>query len=446
MHVQGRVLSFVVLSIGALAASAVIVDAAPDGQAKSPAHPVTRLVSKAANGQHANATAAGVRVSAHCTAVGFESLASNLVPGDTNGSQDVFVRNRRPKSLVLASSGPHGRQADDSSRIGDLSPDGRVVGFVSGATNLVAGDVNDALDVFVRDLRKHRPELISAAAGGGPANGESLGGSLSWSGELVAFSSEASTIVADDANGGLDVFVRNRTKQKTVRVSVGVQGEESNGDSTTPSISGSGRYIAFESSSTNLVEGDANGSSDVFRYDRASGSTDLVSVTPGGDSANGASFLPDMSTNGRFVSFTSLASDLVEADTVAPIDVYVRDMSTGTTTLVSVSSAGDAGDNASGFATVSNQGAVSFQSDATNLIGSDTNLTADVFLHSLATATTRLISVSTTGRRSNGNSFEPSVSADGRCVGFSSNADNLIGNDTNQGPDAFLRRLMKRPQ
>jgi Tol biopolymer transport system component len=173
--------------------------------------------------------------------------------------------------------------------------------------------------------------------------------------------------------------------QTTERVSVGPGGIEGNNASNAPSISGNGRYVAFESLSTNLVAGDGNGVIDIFVHDRNTATTTRVSVDSLGNEGNGDSNFPSISSDGRYVAFESDADNLIGVgnDTNGSTDIFVHDLQTGETTRVSVDSTGTQGDNHSYSPSISSDGKfVAFQSDADNLIGvgNDTNGTTDVFV------------------------------------------------------------------
>src|SRR5207247_1728811 len=218
-----------------------------------------------------------------------------------------------------------------------------------------------------------------------------------------------------------------------------------NGFSFAPAMSADGRFVAFESLAADLVADDANGDFDVFVRDLKTGTTTMVSANRAGTgSGNGGSFAPAISADGRFVAFDSLAGDLVANDTNFNSDVFVRDLHTGTTTLVSVNSAGtDSGNNGSGLAAVSaNARFVAFVSSASDLAGNDTNFNSDVFVRDLKTGTTTLVSVNSAGTDSgNGFSIDAAISDDGRFVAFGSYAGDLVANDTNGGGDVFVRDL-----
>ena len=311
----------------------------------------------------------------------FDSNASNLVAGDSNGFTDVFVRDRKLHKTYLVSVGPAGVQGNGNSADPSISADGRYVAFESDASNLVAGDSNGREDVFVRDRKLHRTYRVSVGPAGAQGNNGSYSPSISADGRYVAFESDASNLVASDSNGYEDVFVRDLKLHKTYLVSVGPAGVQGNNFSDLPSISADGRYVAFESDASNLVAGDSNGYEDVFVRDRKLHKTYRVSVSSAGVQGNSASESPAISADGRSVTFDSIASNLVPGDANGYEDVFVRDRKLHRTYLVSVSSAGVQGNSDSFVPSISADGRyVAFNSDASNLVAGDTNGYEDVFV------------------------------------------------------------------
>jgi Tol biopolymer transport system component len=382
--------------------------------------------------------------------VAFQSDASNLVAGDTNGVRDVFVRDRQTGAVSRVSVSSDGTQGNSVSSFAKLSGDGRYVVFYSTASTLVAGDTNGVADTFVHDRQTGTTTRISVSSTGAQANGESLQPTaISADGRYAAFTSRASTLVAGDTNGLVDVFVRDLGANTTVRVSVGAGGAQGNRGNFTPSLSADGRYVAFTSLASNLVAGDTNEAADVFRHDRdpdadgifdeGNGVTVRLSLTGAGE-VGLLSNRPGISGDGNRIVFGSASATLVAGDTNGVVDVFVADVGAGTTRRVSVDSASGQANGASEFQAISGNGLlVAFHSDATNLVAGDTNGVRDVFTRVLATGTTVRQSVSTAGAQGNGASDLPALSGDGRYVVFSSTATNLVAGDTNGVQDVFLR-------
>ncbi len=235
----------------------------------------------------------GPSISADGRYVAFESDASNLVSGDTNGAEDVFVRDRQSgttERVSLDSSGAQGNGASGFYGL-SISADGRYVAFESDASNLVSGDTNGRHDVFVRDRQSGTTERVSVDSSGAQGNSASEYPSISADGRYVAFHSFANNLVIGDTSGAHDVFVRDRQSGTTERVSIDSLGAQGNDHSYYPSISGDGRYVAFHSFATNLVSGDTNGAPDVFVRDRDCDSA-ATSATFSGDGINADTIVP----------------------------------------------------------------------------------------------------------------------------------------------------------
>jgi Tol biopolymer transport system component len=265
-------------------------------------------------------------ISADGRFVAFVSDASNLVPGDTNGSTDVFVFDRETGRTERVSVGRDSAEGNGVSLFPvAISAGGRFVAFPSNASNLVPGDTNGVTDVFVRDRRTRRTERISVGQGGAQANGVSFAQAISADGRFVVFYSYASNLVPNDTNRSPDVFVHDRRTRTTTRVSVARNGAQANNASDVAAISADGRYVTFRSDASNLVPGDTNGTGDVFLRDRRTGRIDRVSVARNGAQANGDSIHSAILADGRLVAFTSDAGNLVPSDTNASVDVFVRE-------------------------------------------------------------------------------------------------------------------------
>ena len=355
------------------------------------------------------------------------ALASSLARGQTT------------ERVSVASNGAevHGHSFSPA-----LSADGRVLVFISEALDLVPGDTNGCRDVFVRDRWLGTTERVSLASGGGEANGDSDSPTISADGRFVAFRSYASNLVAADTNNCSDIFVHDRASGTTVRASVDTAGVQTNGNCALPSLCADGHLIAFSSAGNNLVPNDTNQRDDVFLRDLAAGTTERVSLTNSGGQGNSGSDEPVLSPDGRWLSFDSDASNLVAGDTNAVEDVFVRDRLLGTTERVSVSSAGIQGNDDTGQSSMSADGRyVSFYSIADNLVPNDTNLIGDVFVHDRLTGATERVSLGAAGAQANLGSINGWLSGDGRKIVFQSHATNLVPGDTNGVPDCFVRDL-----
>jgi len=426
----------------------------------------TERVSVASDGSQGNGFSGGgfdIRgqaISADGRYVVFTSQATNLVPGDTNGVEDVFVHDRQTGVTERVSVASDGNEGNDSSWEPAISADGRHVAFWSRATNLVPGDTNGVADVFVHDRQTGVTERASVDSGGNEGNGWSTSPAISADGRYVAFHSHASNLVAGDTNnfcdfnhdGNLDncpdVFVHDRQTGTTELASVDSGGNQDDNGSDYPAISADGRYVVFVSAATNLVPGDTNGKADVFVRDRQTGVTERVSVDSSGNEANGPSgfsYSPAISADGRYVAFASAATNLVPGDTNDWIDIFVHDRQTGVTERVSVDSSGNQGNGCSCKGMFDHTSAISadgryvaFTSFASNLVPGDTNGGEDVFVHDRQTKVTELVRVSVDSSGNEGGGWGPAISADGRYVAFASFASNLVPGDTNGTADVFV--------
>jgi Tol biopolymer transport system component len=423
------------------------------------ARQITTRMSVATDGTQGSGDTSSI--SANGRFVVFDSGASNLVEGDTNTCQttcnfitpgccfDVFIHDRLSGVTERVSVASDGTQGDDASFAGSVSADGSIVAFESDATNLVSSDTNGSRDIFVHNRLTGVTERVSVATDGTEANGFSYRPSLSADGRFVAFESNATNLVSGDTNDVYDVFVHDRVTGVTERMSVASDGAEGNAFSVNSSISADGRYVVFESIASNLVSGLTGGGENVFVHDRLTGMTELASVASDGSQGNSFSSNATLSADGRYVAFSSGASDLVSGDTNDNVDVFVHDRLRGVTERVSTASDGTQGDDASGEPSISADGRyVAFSSNASNLVADDTNICGhfyspggctDVFIHDRLTGATKRASVASDGSQGNSASSRPSISADGQFVVFDSGASNLVSGDTNGIPDVFVR-------
>jgi Tol biopolymer transport system component len=300
----------------------------------------------------------------------------------------------------------------------------------------LAGAAQAGGPVFVPETTR-----VSVASNGAQANAPSGRPSLSASGRYVAFQSDASNLAGGPNVGMTEVYFRDREMAfgGTERISYAPSFGAANDASFRPSISADGRYIAFESLASNLVATDSNSASDVFVRDRETDTTERVSVSTAGVAGNGASDRPSISATGRYVVFRSAASNLVASDGNTVSDIFVHDRQTDTTERVSVGTSGMEGNaSASDRPSISADGRfVAFMSDATNLVADDDNLVSDIFVRDRQAGTTERVSISSSGDEAAGQSVVSSISADGRYVAFDSFANNLVPGDTNQA-DVFV--------
>lgn len=413
----------------------------------------TSLLSVNTSSQQGNKMSFRPSLSADGRYVAFKSYATNLgwLSSDGNGKADIFVRDRKTGITIRVSVSSAEEEADGASFYGpSISANGRYVSFVSTASNLVTGDTNKDADVFVRDLMLNVTKRVSISSSEKQAEGSVNGEGtpvISADGRYVVFNSTASNLVSNDKNNRVDTFVRDTVSGTTTRISVSSSEQEvsgaSEGDSCTPSVSSDGRYILFCSRAPGLVSNDTNDVPDIFMRDTLLGTTKRVSVSNTQDQAKGSSLSFAMSTDGRYVTFTSDAPNLVTGDSNDTYDAFVRDTVLNTTKRVSVSTAGEEGNDASlyGVSITGNGRYIVFGSKASNLVAADTNQSRDIFVRDTKLNTTKRVSVSTWEEQSNDSSDSdgPSISLSGKYIAFFSDAHNLVENDTNGVADIFLR-------
>lgn len=411
----------------------------------------TTLISRADSGAKGDGASRSAAVSGDGRFVAFASSAANLVTGDANGFADIFLRDTQAQTTTLASLRTDGVQPNGNSATPAVSDDGRFVAFASGATNLGSGGVSQ---IFVRDRQAGTTTLVSRRAGQFGAQGDqsSFDPTISADGRLVAFVSQASLDpVADPEVFDSDVYVRDIVEHTTTLVSRtnGATGAQANATSSIASISPDGRYVVFASQATNLP-GDADSTQDNFVRDLVASTTTLVSRATDGTKANSTSIASAISAGGRFVAFSSGASNLV-ADDSGQDDVFVRDVQAGTTELISraTGAGGAKGNGASGTVdglagvSISRDGRfATFVSAASNLHPDDADAIPDVFVRDLQQQTTDLASRATgAGAKGSARSQTPRISGDGRLVAFESQASNLHPDDADAVFDLFMREL-----
>ncbi|MCC7015054.1 MAG: hypothetical protein IT454_20995 [Planctomycetes bacterium] len=420
---------------------------------------ITARASVSSANAQGNANTGPTVVSSDGRFVAFASTASNLVTGDTNGVCDVFVRDRQlatTERVSLSTAGAEGNALSGMSGnqayiealpMGfSMSSDGRFIVFESLASNLVAGDTNARTDVFLRDRQLGTTVRVSLTAGGGQCGGDCWRPSISDDGRFITFQSGDNSIVAGDVTG-FDVFVRDRALATTSKVSLGTGGTQGNNDSEVLGgpgiISSDGRYVVFSSMCSNFVAGDTNGTWDAFVYDRTLLVTTRVSVSNTGAQGNSGNPGVDgarMSSDGRYVAFTSQATNLVPGDTNGFADVFVRDTLASTTVCASLDTSGfPAASSVSSTPFISANGRfVSFDSAASTLVAGDSNSRRDAFVRDLQTNAVRIASRSSAGAQGNETSYAGSLSSDGRFAAFWSVSNNLVTGDTNGRWDAFV--------
>jgi hypothetical protein len=389
----------------------------------------------------ANEGSAAAAISADGRFVAFASAASNLVSGDTNNWTDIFVRDLQTgitERVSVDSNGIEGRFASFAPLI---SADGRFVTFDSSSPNLVPGDTNWKYDVFVHDRLMHTTERVSVSSNGDEADFNCKQTSISADGRYVTFYSRSRTLVIGPSGGTEHIFLHDRKTHVTELITVDPMGDPAGGPAYSSVISPDGRYVAFQSWGKNLIPNDNNFTSDVFVRDRMLGITEIVSLSSSGSPGDFASGgRPAISADGRFVAFQSEATILVPGDNNGQRDIFIHDRELHTTERVSLDSLGsEVNGGSSGPYLSADARYVTFQSLASNLVAGDSNLVYDIFVRDRLTGTTQRVSLDSNGIEGNDGSTNPSISANGQFVAFDSNASNLVSGDTNGFSDVFVR-------
>ncbi|HEX8401112.1 MAG TPA: Ig-like domain-containing protein [Allosphingosinicella sp.] len=412
----------------------------------APTFVIQRVSTNSANAQTTGTVASAATFSPDGTKILFTSNASDLVPGDTNGLNDVFYKDLATGVVARLSVDGGGQQGNINSFSASFSPDGNSIVFQSDATNLVPGDTNVITDVFIRNILTGENTRISTAANGDQATGPGISVNnpplFSPDGLKVAFASSANNLVPGDTNDSFDIFVRTLSTGAITRVSAAADGTQADAGSFAFAFSPDGSAVVFQSGASNLVADDTNAFDDIFVKVLATGAITRVSTNADGGQASGLSSNPVFSPDGSKVMFTSSASFLVPGDTNFRTDIFIKELATGAISRVSTDSNGGQANAASTRATFSPDGSkIVFSSDASNLVAGDTNGVADIFVKDLTSGAVQRVSVDGSGAASNGASQEPTFSPDGTRILFTSNAANLVVGDTNGNRDLFVATL-----
>ncbi|MDP2181382.1 MAG: calcium-binding protein [Actinomycetota bacterium] len=322
--------------------------------------------------------------------VAFSSDSPGIVAGDTGADWDLFVRDMQSNETTLASQSTAGVKGNDYSNNASLSADGRYVAFFSNANNLVPGDTNGRQDVFVRDLQLGVTTRVSVGPASEQGNGHSFYPKISKDGTKVAFITYATTFAADDTSSQADIYIKTLAGGAIERVNVKPDGGESSAEvalSDYMGLSDDGRYVAFASRAGDLVSTPVQSGSCIYVRDVESDVTTApVHAADGGLPDSYADF-PSMTGDGSLVAFLSGATNLVADDTNSAQDAFVVDVATGECVRASVDSSGQEANNITTEGRIAGNGtALAFLSRATNLVPSDTNSQPDVFVRSLVTA------------------------------------------------------------
>lgn len=432
--------------------------------------------------------------------VAFKSFAKNLSPADTQSYSDIFVKDMQSSALYLVSSDIDGIVGNYVSTAPMISSNGQSVVFVSGAWNLVSNDSNGSFDVFVKNIVTNTVTLVPKAQtifvgsdcfpsissegqfvsfgtleslvandqrgqdtyrfdlqsgsyeivtqvnsllSSTTGNGDSYIGAINHDGTVIAFDSFASNIIADSVGTQGQVYARRTSNGQVQLVSSSASGVASNQNSRNPSLTLDGQWVAFESMASNLVSDDFNGNYDIFVKNINTGAIERISTTAQGAEANNSSWDASISGDGRFVAFISQSNSFDSNDQNGTQDIYVKDRQTGRVIRASTNAIGTDANSFSQMPKISSDGRiVVYSSDANNLALNDTNQSGDIFAKNLVTGALQLVSADASENAGNNQSLRPSVSSDGRYVVFESDATNLVPNDSNDRSDIFRKDLL----
>ena len=396
----------------------------------------TQLVSQSSSGVQANSGGfvTSSPISGDGRFVAFSSSSTNLVSGTASGHQEIYVRDIQSATTSLASVSTSGVPADSDSYGGSMSANGQYVVFYSFADNLYPGSVlNAASGVYVRELAQGVTEREDVAADGTPANGSSYFGAISGDGRYVAFISTATNLVSGVS--GTQLYLRDRKTSHTILISVSGDGSPANGNISSESISADGRYIAFVSSATNLVSQNTNGVAQAFVRDVASGTTDLVSVSSNGVPANtyvlddSGSAPPAISSDGRYIAFSSYATNLVSQPTDGT--TLHNFVYDRQSQQIALADVDSVGTPLSGTGFL--HPAVSLDGRFVAFYGF-----GQVLVRDTVESQTAVVSLASNGQAGNNSTWGWNIGLGGSRVSFASTATNLVANDSNSSMDSFV--------
>lgn len=373
----------------------------------------------------------GLACSADGRYVAFASGASNIIEGDANGRYDIFMRDMESQETTLVNvTVDGGFAALGAVNYVQMTPDGRYVLFTSEDSNLVPGDTNGYGDVFVRDMVSQETTRVNTAADGTEANYHPNGdGSISDDGRLVVFGSGASNLFPGDANGRQDCIVKNLQTGAVTNISYAHDSGLGNGHSFYPTISGDGSKVAFISYATNMVPGDVRTEANLFIRDLGTGAIERVdATTAGGESATEVDIANcDLDYTGRRVVFGSRQTEIVDVPVGVLSQVYLRDTESDETTVVARTVDANVSNGQCNAPTITSDGRwVSFVGAATNLVANDTNGTYDVFLRDMDSETIERLNYNENDEQLNGGTYEQGLCNDATTVVFNSWATNIV--------------------
>jgi hypothetical protein len=372
--------------------------------------------------------------------VAFTSAASNLVPGDTNAARDVFVRDLVTGTTTRVSIATDGSQSNDNSYGATVSDDGRFVSFESFATTLAPGAADGLGHIYRHDVLTGTTAVVSLTSTGAVTEGYEP--SMSADGTRVAFGSPGLNVVPGDTNGTDDIFVRDLTAGTTVRASLGDTSAQLTDFSEGAALSPDGNVVAFSTGADNVVTGWSGNAEQTYVRNLSAGTTTAVSQSPAGVAGDDDSFSSALSADGRYVAFESAAGNLVAGDTNTAVDVFVRDMQTGTTSRLSVATGGAQTFGKLSFdpVSLSSDGRrVAFTFPEQGLVPTNDNGRTGTFVHDLSTGATTETSVSGGGDQASTGAAATGLSPDGSYAAFAATLPNQV--DFLNVAGIFLRHI-----
>ena len=401
---------------------------ASDGSTRPPTHSIT-LESVGYDGLSADQHCSSPQVSSRGRYVVYTSNATNFVEDDDGYHNDIFVTDTRDSTTELITRGRDGEFADDDSAQHDISANGRFTTYVSYARNLDPYEGETYLQVFLHDRRKGESILVSRNADGDAGNAASSSPAISADGRFIVYESMAKNLVSQGKNLS-KILLYDRLTKETTLVSRTASGETPNDDSWVPEINADGTVVTYSSRASNLDRPDNNGYTDVFRVELATGEVELISRTPDGQSGIRSSRFSSISDDGRFLAYESTAWDLLPGDENEDADAFLYDHELGTTTLVNATpDGGFPADTEYGtsFVKIAPDGRwVAFTSDASDLVPGDDNGDPDVYRRDPVRERTKLINVALDGGFSIAGAGGATWAPNGQTIVFQSAAPDLV--------------------
>ncbi|NOQ64221.1 MAG: DUF4214 domain-containing protein [Methyloprofundus sp.] len=386
---------------------------------------MTSIADISANGVIGNSSAILPSLSADGRFIAFASYANNLLAGTRSEDMQIYLYDKEQGSIALVSKNMFGKANNASNGKPEISADGQYITFATAASDMDDQDtLNKLKDVFVYDRVTEQVSRVSSAS----ELGLSEFPVISANGRFISYQSTIDDIVANDNNGTSDVFVYDRLQNISTRISLSFTGKEGRNESTRPSISADGRYITYQSDASNLVAGDNNRSSDVFVYDRNTEEVALVSRSTAGAWGSDDSVKPVISADGRFISYTSESDNLSSGARLNKNPkIFVYDRENGVTSLATINSLGELSNGRSFRSAISSNGRfVSYNSDATNLVAGNIINVSNIFVRDRLHAETTRISYKFDGFETESASNYSSISAHGEFIAFHSADPDLV--------------------